>query len=123
MAAAGAAAFPMILLGLAAIFAIPIAFIVACVHVLLFGLPAYFVLRERRPVDWREALIAGFLIGSIPLAALQLLLTAMAGTLGFSIFWFLVTGILGTIGGAAFRAVVGPPAGLGSEREVASVFE
>lgn len=121
-AAAGAAALPTVLLGGLAILAYPIALLIAGGHVLVLGLPTYFVMRSRYRVDWMHALIAGFLIGALPLAAFQLLASATVGQLSFSLLLFLISGGCGLLGGVAFRAVVGPPADPSSAGDTASVF-
>jgi hypothetical protein len=122
-AAAAAAALPTLLLGALALFAFPIALLIAGGHMLLFGLPTYLVLRSKRPVDWPQALVAGFLVGAVPMAAWQLLMNAMLGSISFSLGVFLITGLLGMIGGAVFRAVIGPPVDARTSREVAAVFD
>ena len=123
IAAAGAAAFPTILFGPWAIIVLPVAFLIAAAHAFLIGLPAYLVLRERRPVDWPEALYAGFLIGALPLTVWQLFINAMSGEFAFSIPAFVIFGVLGMIGGLVFRAVVGRPEAPEREHETAAIFE
>lgn len=68
-----AAAFAFLLLSftlneasqIALIFLI-LGFPIALLHVLLLGLPAYAILRERWPLRWWNAAIAGFAIGVLP---------------------------------------------------------
>ena len=119
-AAAGAAAAPAILFGPWAVIALPVGFVVAGVHVLLFGLPAYLLLRRRMRLDWAQAMIAGFVIGAVPLSLWSWLIEG--GAMGPSFFWSALPGVLGMLGGMTFRAVIGPPVRRTGERETAAIF-
>jgi hypothetical protein len=119
-AAAGAAAAPTILFGAWAVIAFPVGFAVAGTHVLLFGLPAYLLLRRRMRVDWAQAMIAGFLVGAVPVNLWSLI--AGSGAISPYILWSFVPGVLGMLGGMAFRAVIGPPVQRTEERETAAIF-
>jgi hypothetical protein len=125
LGAAGAAAAPTILLGALALFALPIGFVIALLHVLFLGLPAYLVMRRRWAIDWFHATIAGFVIGAVPLSLWQWL-TSIGdpyGSLGISLGVSAMFGALGMLGGAVFRAVLGPPRRQLADREAAAVFE
>lgn len=45
---------------------VPIAFKVALFHAFVLGLPAFLVLRSKRPVTWFVCVVAGFAIGAVP---------------------------------------------------------
>jgi hypothetical protein len=123
IAASAAAAAPTLLLGLLAIYAFPIAFMVAGAHMVLLGMPTYLVLRQYRRIDWLQALIAGFVIGTAPLTLWQLALFAGGAYGYFPIATLLIAGGLGSISGAVFRAIVGSPIDPRSMSEVAAVFD
>lgn len=55
-----------------ALFLWPVAFIVALVHAVVLGLPAYFVLNRRGLTQWWISLIGGFAVGALPYAVLAL---------------------------------------------------
>ncbi len=122
LAAAGAASAPTILLGPAVILALPVGFVIASLHMLLIGLPAYLVMRRYWAIDWGHAVLAGAVIGAAPIT---LWAWASWGGDGGPIFsgWTLVLALLGMLGGAAFRAVIGPPRERMADRAAASVFE
>lgn len=123
-AAAGAAAAPTVLLGPMAVIALPVAFIVAAVHVLVFAIPAYYLLRLRMPIDWAQSIIAGFVIGAVPVGIWAWLVTSPYEDLSAgSILWAAIPGVLGMIGGMTFRAIIGPPVQRRSEAETAAIFE
>lgn len=121
MAAAGAAAVPTIMLGPLAVIALPVAFVVAGVHVLLFAVPAYLLLRRRMPVDWAQAIIAGFVIGAVPLSLWGWMTDPTPQDL--DVLWAFVPGLFGMFGGATFRAVIGPPGQRAMPAETAALFE
>jgi hypothetical protein len=104
-----------------AVIALPVGFLVAGAHVLLFGLPAYLLLRRRMRVDWAQAMIAGFVIGAVPLSLWSWLLEG--GAVGPSFLWSALPGVLGMLGGMTFRALIGPPVRRAGERETAAIFK
>lgn len=69
--AAGVAALLSVLL-LGNIDAATAAFVVALAHALLFGMPAYFVVRARGRFAWWLAPLCGFAIGALPVGLLTL---------------------------------------------------
>lgn len=117
-----AAVAPSLLLGPIGFYFLPYTLMIAGGHMLVLGLPTYLVMRTRQRVDWNQALIAGLLVGAIPLAALQLLFNAMLGYLGVSLVSALICGTLGMIAGAVFRAIVGPPAERAAPDDTAAIF-
>jgi hypothetical protein len=105
-----AAAAPTILLGVIALVAFPIGCIIAFLHVLALGLPAYLLLRRLRRVDWTECLAAGVAIGAVPTFAfggLFALLGGVDGGVAGAAISALIAGGCGLLGGAVFRAVAG----------------
>ena len=119
-AAAFAAAVPTLLLGALAVIALPIAFIVAALHAVILGLPAYLVLRRWFRLNYGNAAAAGLLIGGLPTAA-NMMVGSLWGppafpTVEISTFEMIrqaamaggIAGVLGAIGGLAFRGVLGP---------------
>ena len=122
-AASAAAASPTLILGFLALFAFPIAFMVAGGHMLLLGLPAYLVMRRYRAVDWSEALMAGFVIGFLPITFWNVLLFATDPEVGFFWAYSAFGGVFGWLAGAAFRAVIGAPVDPRFDREVAGIFK
>ena len=72
-----------------------IAFIVAGVHVVALGLPAFFIGLRLRAIHWWSCLILGFAIGGLPLEL------SRDGD-GFAWNNFVALGILGAIGGLTF---------------------
>ena len=122
-AAAGAAAAPTILLGPLAVIALPVAFVVAGVHVLLFGIPAYYLLRRKMPIDWAQSIIAGFVIGAVPLAIWAWLTSSpYEDTSLGSILFAAIPGVLGMLGGLTFRAIIGPPEPRRTDVETTAIF-
>jgi hypothetical protein len=124
VAAAGAAAAPTILLGPLAVIALPLAFIVAAFHVLLLAVPAYYLLRRKMPIDWAQSIIAGFVIGAVPLGVWAWLISSpyediSAGSLLVAV----IPGVLGMLGGLTFRAIIGPPVQRRTEADTAAIFE
>jgi hypothetical protein len=97
---------------------------IAALHAFLIGVPLYLLLRRYRPLRWRNAALAGFLVGAIPLVALIGLRGPFADfyRAGSSIlvqdgrytatgWWSLLaqaagTGFAGLIGGLSFRAML-----------------
>jgi hypothetical protein len=82
-------------LGFFVLFAI--AFIVAGVHVVALGLPAFFLGLRLRAIHWWSCVIVAFTIGGLP--------SEMWRTRGdYEFAWnnFVVLGMLGAIGGLAF---------------------
>jgi len=124
VSAAAAAAAPTILLGPLALFAFPLGFIIAGAHVIVLGIPGYLIAREYVAIDWAQAIIAGFVIGGVPLTIWTMFDSAEGGadaaTLGGVL---LLLGALGAIGGAVFRAVIGPPVERFGQEQTASIFE
>lgn len=121
LAAAAAAAAPTLLLGRWAAIALPVGFVIAGIHVLLFGLPAYLLLRRRMRIDWAQAIIAGIIVGAVPLALWSWLRTG--GGFGPSLAVALISGVLGMLGGMTFRAIVGPPVEREDDTQTAGIFE
>ena len=70
-------------------------FVVALLHVLLLALPAYLALRRWWRLRWWNSALAGFVIGTLPLAAMNGAWDGLA-----------VTGICGVVGGLTFWAVL-----------------
>jgi RsiW-degrading membrane proteinase PrsW (M82 family) len=123
-AAAGTAAAPTILLGPLAVIALPVAFVVTVGHVLLFAIPAYYLLRRKLPVDWAQSIIAGFVIGAVPFAIWAWLTSSpYEDTSIGSVLFAAVPGVLGMLGGLTFRAIIGPPPDRISESDTAAIFE
>ena len=121
--AALAAAAPTIILGPIAVFVLPFSLAVALAHAFILGLPAYLVLRRRRPLDYGVSTIAGFVIGFVPVLVLVTLIS-MPNSGSFTgetstAAWFreiiglpIIFGLLGSMGGLVFRRVVGADEGL-----------
>jgi len=103
-AGAAAAAAPTILLGVFMLIAFPIGFVIALVHVLLLGLPAYLLLRRRSAFGWGVAMSAGFVIGAVPTGLIILPTTSFADGGAWTPA---LAGLCGVLGALAFRAVVG----------------
>lgn len=103
-ASAGAAALPTVLLGSWALIAFPLGFIIAFLHALFLGLPAYLVVRRRIVVSWGATAVSGFLVGALPVAVYSLsdLEFAPAKAIPAGLF-----GLCGACGGLAFRAIIG----------------
>lgn len=121
LAAAGAAAAPALLFEPWSVIALPAGFVMAGIHVLLFGLPAYLLLRRRMQVDWAQAMIAGFVIGAVPLSLWSWMSDPTPQDLDF--LWAVIPGLLGMLGGMTFRAIIGPPTCRTSRTETLAVFE
>ncbi len=117
--AALVAALPTLLLGALAVIALPVAFIIAALHAVILGLPAYLVLRRWFHLNYGNSAAAGLLIGGLPAA-----LNVIVGSLWAPAFpgveistyeWIQQAaaiggafGLLGALGGLIFRAVLGP---------------
>lgn len=44
-----------------------IAFVIALAHAVILGLPAYFILKKKNLIGWWVSILAGFVIGSLPI--------------------------------------------------------
>ena len=102
-AAASAAAAPTILLGAFVLIAFPIGFVIALAHILLLGLPAYFLLRRCGAFDWGIAVLSGFVIGAVPAGLFSLPSMGFIGGISTRA----MAGLCGALGALAFRAVLG----------------
>ena len=71
LACSAAAAAPTLIFGAFAIIAFPIGFGFAFAHALVFGVPAYLVMRRNRRIGYGHAVLAGFLIGFAPVTLLR----------------------------------------------------
>ncbi len=115
MASAAAAAAPSILVGPLVVFFAPIIFVIALLHGLLLGLPAYLLLGRWRRISGWHAALGGFLVGGLPTATVIVASIGNAGgdrsildSLAVSI---LILGAFGMLAGAVFHWVVRRPAG------------
>ena len=119
-AAALVAALPTLLLGTLAAAVFPIAFIVALIHAVVLGLPAYLLLRRWFRLNYANATAAGLVIGALPIFV-YLVLTGLETEAAYPGYDFSLAaqlrdgawmagifGVLGAIGGLAFRGVLGP---------------
>jgi len=88
--------------------AFPIGFVIALVHAVVLGLPAYFLLRPLWRAGWAVAAIAGFVIGALPTA---LFILPSVGLTNGGLWTPLLAGLCGFLGGSTFYAVIrGAPA-------------
>jgi hypothetical protein len=115
MASAAAAAAPSILVGPLVVFFAPIIFVIALLHGLVLGLPAYLLLGRWRRISAWHAALGGFLIGGLPTATVIVASIGNAGgdlsildSLAVSI---LILGAFGMLAGVVFHWVVRRPAG------------
>jgi len=118
MVSAAAAAAPSILFGPYVVFIAPIIFVIALLHGLFLGVPAYLLLgRWRRISSWHAAL-GGFLTGGLPIAVVTVANIADAGGdrsildgLDGFVAPILIFGAFGMIAGLVFHRIVRRPAG------------
>lgn len=118
MASAIAAAAPSILVGPLVVFFAPVIFVIALLHGLLLGLPAYLLLGRWRRISGWHAALGGFLIGGLPTATVIVASIGNAGgdrsiLDGLDSFAvpILILGAFGTLAGVVFHRVVRRPVG------------
>jgi hypothetical protein len=74
-------------------------------------------------IDWAQSIIAGFVIGAVPLAIWAWLVSSpYEDTSAGSILLAAIPGVLGMLGGLTFRAIIGPPPERRSGTDTAAVF-
>ncbi len=75
---------------------LPFSFIVALMHVLIFGVPAFLLGLRFRAINWWTSVIVASAIGIMPLAIL------FSSSSNFKFFNLLPLGLFGAIGGLTF---------------------
>jgi hypothetical protein len=100
--ASAAAASPTILLGPLVVIAFPIGFVIAMLHALVLGFPAYLLLRRHRLLGAIPVALAGFGIGAVPVGLLSLDGAPIVSGEGL---W--IIGLFGMLGALVFRLRVG----------------
>lgn len=90
-------AAPLTILFYALVFGFPLAF----GHALVLGLPSYLWLERRYPLRWWNAMVAGGVIGAVPM-----LLWIGPGSAGKGMIVLLTVGASGAGGGLVFRAAL-----------------
>lgn len=115
MACAAAAAAPSILVGPLVVFFAPLIFVIALLHGLALGLPAYLLLGRWRRISGWHAALGGFLVGGLPTATVIVASIGNTGgdrsildSLAVSI---LILGAFGMLAGVVFHWVVRRPSG------------
>jgi len=118
-AASVASALPVLLMGPLGIIVLPIAFIISAAHAWLIALPSYLTLRRWFALNYPNSIVAGFLVGSVPVTLMSLQeygqLRSGPGAEIYTLSWLisslavmgLIFGLLGAIGGGVFRKIVG----------------
>lgn len=103
--ASAAAASPTILLGPLVVIAFPIGFVIALIHAVVLGAPAYLLLRRYRLLGWGPVVLAGFAIGAAPIGLLSVGETPAPSGEGL---WIVgLFGLFGLLGALAFRVRMG----------------